>query len=51
LAIEFECIPPRFVYGDGVIVGFRVDALELTCGDGVGNRPTTHNPIIRRMKT
>ena len=51
MATKFECVPPRFVYGDGVIFGFRVDALEPTCGDGVGNRLATHNPIIRRMKT
>ena len=32
---KFECVPPRFVCGDGVISGFRVDALEPTRGDGV----------------
>jgi len=35
LATEFECVPPRFVYGDGVIFGFRVDSLEPTCGNCV----------------
>ena len=29
-----ECVPPTFVYGDGVISG-GVDAFEPTCGDGV----------------
>ena len=34
MVAEAECVPPRFVYGDGVISG-GVDALEPTCGDGV----------------
>jgi len=35
LAAKIECVPPRFVYGDGVISRFGVDALEPTRGDGV----------------
>ena len=34
MAKETECVPPRFVYRDGVISN-GVDALEPTRGDGV----------------
>jgi len=35
LVAEAECVSPRFVYGDGVIFRFWIDALEPTRGNGV----------------
>jgi len=35
LVAKTECVPPRFLYGDGVISEFGANALEPTRGDGV----------------